>query len=264
MSDDLRLRQICLVAPALEPVVGDIAGILGLEVCHRDPAVAVYGLENALLPIGRSFLEVVAPTRRDTAARRFLERSAGHGGYMVIFDCSDPGGRARHAEEIGVRVANVIRYATYHGVQLHPRDCRAAMIEFNHTVGGSDLDGPYHPAGQNWLAAVRTSQAVRLLEAEIESPAPAELAGHWSAITQLPASQAGDEARLVTRNGAVRFVRVAEGRPECLGGLRIAARDVEAALAEASRRGYKVEHSAFHLGGVYFRLQPVNSPDSSG
>src|SRR5205823_1454427 len=108
---------ICLVAPLLEPVVSDVAAILGLEVCHRDPAVAAYGLENALLPIGTSFLEVVAPTRQGTAAGRFLERSAGHGGYMAIFDCADPEARGRHAERMGVRVANVIRHETYHGVQ---------------------------------------------------------------------------------------------------------------------------------------------------
>ena len=48
---------------------------------------------------------------------------------------------------IGVRTANVITHAPYHGVQLHPRDCRAAFIEFNHTAGSDDILGPYPPAG---------------------------------------------------------------------------------------------------------------------
>ena len=30
MAGFMRLRQICLVAPAIEPVVGDIAAIMGL------------------------------------------------------------------------------------------------------------------------------------------------------------------------------------------------------------------------------------------
>ena len=35
----LRMRQICLVARSLAPVVEEIRSVLGLEVCHRDPGV---------------------------------------------------------------------------------------------------------------------------------------------------------------------------------------------------------------------------------
>jgi hypothetical protein len=67
MADYLRLRQICLVARELGPVIADIRAILGLEICYRDSGVAKYGLANALLPIGTSFLEVVAPVEPNTA-----------------------------------------------------------------------------------------------------------------------------------------------------------------------------------------------------
>ena len=40
MAPYVRLRQICLVAPHLEPVISDIAGILGLSICYRDGNVA--------------------------------------------------------------------------------------------------------------------------------------------------------------------------------------------------------------------------------
>ena len=85
-----RLRQICLVAPHLEPVVSDLAAIMGLEICYRDPHVAKYGLENALLPVDSILLEVVAPITAGTAAERFIEKSGGRGGYMAIFCCDDP------------------------------------------------------------------------------------------------------------------------------------------------------------------------------
>jgi hypothetical protein len=123
MAGYMRLRQICLVAPHLEPVVSDIAAIMGLNVCYRDGNVAKYGLENALLPVDTILLEVVAPTRPGTAAGRFLDKTGGRGGYMAIFCCDDPDQRARHAKELGVRIANVIDHAPYRGVQLHPRDC---------------------------------------------------------------------------------------------------------------------------------------------
>ncbi|HAO43782.1 MAG TPA: hypothetical protein DCR53_25045, partial [Afipia sp.] len=77
MTDVTRLRQICLVAPHLEPVVGDIAAIMGLTVCYRDPNVARYGLENALLPVGTTLLEVVAPFQGGTAAGRFIDKTGG-------------------------------------------------------------------------------------------------------------------------------------------------------------------------------------------
>ena len=42
----------------------------------------------------------------------------------------------------------------YTGVQLHPRDCRAAMIEFNRTDGGRlKIQSFYAPAGPDWLPA---------------------------------------------------------------------------------------------------------------
>ena len=76
----MRLRQICLVAPRLEPVIGDIAGIMGLNVCYRDGNVAKYGLENALLPVDTILLEVVAPFQPGTAAGRVLDKTGGRGG----------------------------------------------------------------------------------------------------------------------------------------------------------------------------------------
>src|ERR1044072_684475 len=51
MAAYLRLRQICLVAPHLEPAISDISAIMGLDVCYRDGNVAKYGLQNALLPV---------------------------------------------------------------------------------------------------------------------------------------------------------------------------------------------------------------------
>src|SRR5215218_8177474 len=104
--DYLRLRQVCVVAPELEPAVDAVRHVFGLEVCHRDPGVAKYGLENALFVFGDAFLEIVAPTREQTAAGRFLERSGGRGGYMAIFDCSDPLRRRERAQAMGVRVAH--------------------------------------------------------------------------------------------------------------------------------------------------------------
>src|SRR5471032_2787328 len=182
MAGYLRLRQICLVAPAIKLVVGDIAVIMGLRVCYRDGNVAKYGLENALLPVDTILLEVVAPTQAGTAAGRFLDKAGGRGGYMAIFCCDDPDERARHAKAMGVRVANVIDHAPYHGVQLHPRDCRAAFNEFTHTDGSDDILGAYPPAGPDWQKSISGDVTQALTSVELESPEREALAAHWGKI----------------------------------------------------------------------------------
>lgn len=193
MDGYLRLRQICLVAPALRPAEEGIAAVLGVAACFRDPGVGRFGLENALFPLGTGVLEVVAPVREGTAAGRFLERSGGRGGYMVILDCDDPERRRAHAEALGLRIAHEYRHEGYLGVQLHPRDARAAMIEFNRTAGGEALDGPYHPAGPDWPSIVRRGgRGPRLLAVEVEGPDPAGLAAHWARIMEVPVASAAD------------------------------------------------------------------------
>src|SRR6201987_1485561 len=189
----MRLRQICLVAPHLEPVISDIAAIMGLDVCYRDGNVEKYGLVNALLPVDTILLEVVAPFREGTAAGRFLDKTAGRGGL---------------ANEMGVRTANVITHAPYRGVQLHPRDCRAAFIEFNHTEGSDDILGPYPPAGPDWQSFIRKDVTQALTTVEMRSPDPQGLATHWGRIIDVPVLSANDgtsELRLPNCN--FRFVQ---------------------------------------------------------
>jgi hypothetical protein len=247
MMGDVRLRQVCLVAPHLEPVVGDIAAIMGLAVCYRDPNVAHYGLENALLPVDAILLEVVAPLRDGTAAGRFIERSGGRGGYMAIFSCDDPRERQANAEAIGVRAAHVIDRPPYLGVQLHPRDCRAAFIEFNHTAESDNVRGPYPPAGSDWHKAIRADVTTALTEVVLASPDPTGLAAHWGRILGVPAVG----ARIALPNAAIRVVA---GEQEMMSALTFRARDPAAVLAAAEVRGYPATARAFRIGGVDFEI----------
>lgn len=252
MAGYLRLRQICLVAPHLAPVISDISAIMGLNVCYRDGNVAKYGLENALLPVDTILLEVVAPFQPGTAAGRFLDKTGGRGGYMAIFCCDDPDARGRHANGIGVRTANVITHAPYHGVQLHPRDCRAAFIELNHTEGSDDVLGPYPPAGPDWQKSIRKDVTLALTEVTMESPDPQGLAEHWGRILQLPVGKsASGETELKLPNASFRFVN---GASDLMSGLTFRVADVAKVRDAARAKGCKVEGDAFDLCGVTFKL----------
>ncbi len=254
MAPYLRFRQVCLVAPALEPVATDLSFILGLDICFRDPAVGKYGLENALWPIGDMFIEIVAPTKPDTAAGRFLARSKGHGGYMAIFDCDDPRTRGTHCESIGVTKIVDHDHGAYTGVQLHPRDCRAAMIEFNHTQGGDADPVHYAPAGPDWARYRRKDQTRRIRAIDVETPAPLELAAHWGKIVQRRVeAQADGTPTLQFAEADIRFVQAAPGAPECIGALTVDCADPDGVLRRAASRGYVPFAGAFHIAGVHVR-----------
>ena len=110
---DLRLRQICLVAHELAPVVDQLTHIFSLEVCYVDPGVGVFGLENSLLTVGNQFLEVVVPTEAGTAAGRYLERRDGDGGYMVITQCGDRDARDGRIAALDVPIAHEMDYGDF-------------------------------------------------------------------------------------------------------------------------------------------------------
>ena len=210
----LRLRQVCLVAANLEREAARIGSLFDLEVCYRDPNVAKYGLENVLFPVGTTFLEIVSPTRAATTAGRFLERHGGRHGYMVILDCDDPERYRRRAEALGVRVANLIRHHAYFGVQLHPKDTGAAMLEFNSTVDGANPLGPYAPAGPNWQRAIRTERVRSIAGIEIEAPDPDGISARWASILERPVQDAGEGRRRISLDaGTIDFVP-SSGREE--------------------------------------------------
>lgn len=247
MAPYMRLRQICLVAPQLAPAISDIAEIMGLSVCYRDGNVAKYGLENALLPVDTVLLEVVAPFKDGTTAGRFIEKTGGRGGYMAIFCCDNPDEYGRRANAMGVRTANVIDHAPYHGVQLHPRDCRAAFIEFNHTEGSDDILGAYPPAGPDWQKSIRKDVTQALVAVEMQSPDPQGLAAHWGKIVGV----AADGSELKLPNATFRFVK---GAGEIMSALEFRVTDPASVLHAAKARGLAVAGNEFLLGGVTFRV----------
>jgi hypothetical protein len=208
----LRLRQVCLVAADLDLAAAQMEKALGVVECHRDANVAKYGLENVLYPVGSSFVEIVSPTRPGTAAGRFLERHGGRHGYMVILDCDDPERYRQRAESLGIRIANVIRHENYLGVQLHPKDTGAAMIEFNHTPGGEDPMGPYAPAGRDWQRAIR-KEGPSLIAVEIECADPDAFSARWGEILERPVRA----ATISLDAGEVRFLHGSEPEPVFTG-----------------------------------------------
>jgi catechol 2,3-dioxygenase-like lactoylglutathione lyase family enzyme len=252
---NLRMRQICLVARKLEPTAEVFRDVFGLEVCHRDPGVGKYGLENALFAIGNGFLEVVAPVRDGTTAGRFLDRRGGAGGYMVITQCTDLAPRRAHCEAVGVRVANEIRHPDYQELQLHPRDVGAAMLSFSRQEGGEAADGPWHPAASAATSA-RKSAVIRAMSgAELQGEDAEQLARRWSEVTRLPLGR--DERGhpvIVLDDAKLRFVTATDGRGEGLAGLDLECADPAKVLTRAKAHGLPTDHDMVVACGMRLHL----------
>jgi hypothetical protein len=151
-----------------------------------------------------------------------------------------------------VRTANVITHAPYHGVQLHPRDCRAAFIEFNHTDGSDDILGPYPPAGPEWQNFIRKDVTQALIGVEMQSPEPRDLAEHWGRIIGVAAANGGNgEAELKLPNCSFRFVK---GASEIMSALTFKVGNIAKVLEAAKTKGHAVSGNSFLLGGVTFHL----------
>lgn len=251
----LRLRQLCLVAYELEPVVDDLSAVFDIEVCHRDPEVGRFGLHNALLPVGTSFIEIVAPIEEGTTAGRYLERRKGDGGYMVILDSDDLDRWKKHVEAIGVRVAAELKLDAYHGLQLHPRDTGGALMEINWTRNAGPIEGPYHPAGPDWQAHVRTETARAITGAELQGEDPERLARRWGEVLQRPVERAGDGFQLAVDNARLRFVQARDGRGEGLGGIDVRVAAADRVRERARARGLRLVDQSVVIGGVRFNLE---------
>jgi glyoxalase-like protein len=252
---NLRMRQICLVARVLEPVVETFRDVFGLEVCHRDPGVGKYGLENALFPVGNGFLEVVAPVRDGTTAGRYLERRGGDGGYMVITQCADLAKRRARCEAVGVGVANEIRYPDYQELQLHPRDVGAAMLSFSCQEGGEAADGPWHPAASKGPPPAGSTVIRAMRGAELQSDDPERLARRWSEVMQLTPSRDDRSQPMITLDDArLRFVPATDGRGEGLAGLDLDCSDKARVLARARERGVTAAGDMVVCCGIRFYL----------
>lgn len=249
----LRLRQIALVAHDRDAVVDHLRRVLGLAIAFHDPAVATFGLHNAVLPAGHQFIEVVAPLQEGTAGGRYLERRHGDGGYMAIFQCTDHGPLEERLSRLGVRVAFGHDTEHYRIRQLHPRDTGGTFLEIDVQVGGETLEGPWEPAGPNWHDA-RTTHVLGIAAAEIQCDDPAALAARWGAILDREITADGDGFTTYVDNATLRFVPVRDGRGEGLGGIDVCLDDPVTALARAAAAGLPIDGDVVLLGGVRMRL----------
>jgi hypothetical protein len=244
-----------LVARELEPVVEDLRAVFGLEVSLRDPGVAEFGLHNAVMPVGDTFLEVVSPVREHTSAGRLLERRGGDGGYMVIFQSDDLERDRRRIDELGIRVVWEIALPDAATLHLHPRDVGAAIV----SLDAMNPPTSWRWAGPDWERSMRTGVVQRIAGVEVQGADPATLATRWSEVLLASAEWDGESeytTRLEEDGARVRFVPDRDGRGAGVAAVLLETTDPERALGAARDRGLPVAGDTVSIGGTGFQLVP--------
>jgi len=255
----LRLRQICLVAEDLAAREAEIAGVLGMTVCYRDPGVGKYGLENALFTAGGTFLEIVSPTKPDTAAGRYLQRRHGDGGYMFIVDCDGLERRRGAILGAGVRIVEDLvseePYATSEAIHLPPKDTGGCLLSIDRHSGGADMMGGYKWAGPDWQKHPVSRTVSRIVGATIQCERPDEAAERWADILDTRSVlRPGGSALIRLDEGFARFVAPEDDRGEGLVAVHLDCIDASAIRAAAEQAGV-LSGDDVRLCGVRFVLE---------
>lgn len=244
----LRIRQIVLVARNLEQTVAQLTSVLGLEVCYRDPGVAEFGFVNALMPIGDQFLEVVSPTRPDTAAGRHLERH-GDSGYMLLLQTDDfPRDRARF-DQLGVRTIWESKRPDIAAVHLHPKDIGGAIVSVDQPAIPEDW--PW--AGPDWRAC--SGDAQWIVSVTIGASEPTAMAGRWAKVLGTGVPEPDVEGSRIDVSGGKLLFQSAPA--DVLMEFVLAVSNKQTSLDTAQAQGLEVDGDVIRLCGTGFRLSPA-------
>lgn len=210
-----RIRQAVVVTTELEPVVARLRSFLGryVEVPEpfRDEGVGHFGLENAVLAVGDSFLEVLAPVEPDTAGGRHLQRRGGDSGYMVMLQVADMAATRERLAALGVRVVWDTERPDAVDVHLHPLDVPGALVAVD-TMNPTDSWRWGGPAFAG-VDVPQSGSGLSSLTVAVKDPAAA--AARWAAVAD--ASVADDAVILDGGRQRIDFVAASDTRNGLVG-----------------------------------------------
>ena len=102
----------------------------GVEPLHRE-VVEAQGVEEAMLPVGGSFVQLLAPLSSDTTVGRFIERN-GEGMHHVAFAVADIDAALEHLAAEGARLIDPVARRGSRNSRIafvHPKDLTGTLIE---------------------------------------------------------------------------------------------------------------------------------------
>jgi methylmalonyl-CoA/ethylmalonyl-CoA epimerase len=83
----LKIEHVAIAVDDLEAAVSHYSDVWGLEVSHRE-RVADQGVEEVMIRLGDTYLQLLGATGPDTTVGRFLERR-GEGLHHIAYEVDD-------------------------------------------------------------------------------------------------------------------------------------------------------------------------------
>ncbi|MEA2451788.1 MAG: methylmalonyl-CoA/ethylmalonyl-CoA epimerase [Actinomycetota bacterium] len=122
-----KIEHVALAVEDLDKAVQHYADVWGLEVSHRE-RVEDQGVEEAMLPLGESFLQLLGPTSPDTTVGRFIA-TRGEGLHHIAYEVDDLEGALAELKAKGVRLID----------EAPRKGGRGHMVAFVHPKGNHGL-----------------------------------------------------------------------------------------------------------------------------
>ncbi|MGZ5988511.1 MAG: VOC family protein [Rhizomicrobium sp.] len=247
----MRLRQIALVAEDMNPVVQALHEVFGVKIAYRDPGVGVFGLVNAVMPVGGDFLEVVQPVTGDASAGRYLKRRGGDAGYMLIFQAPNALEHRKRLQAAGIRLIAEHQTPQYTFTHFHPGDFNGVLTSIDTEGDGSSWQEPmgkWPPAGRDWKEHLSSPDTLGIVGATVQARDPEAAATRWSELLQAKR----DGAVLHFDGAKVKFIAPIDADGTGVVGVDVAVKDPSAVLPRAKEHSVPIKGGSVWIGGTAF------------
>lgn len=126
----LNLDHVAIAVEDLDAAVEGYRSRYGVMPLYRD-VVESQGVEEAMLPVGGSFIQLLRPLGSDTPVGKFLDHN-GEGLHHVAYAVADIEAALAHLEEEGARLIDREPRKGGRGARIafvHPKDLAGTLIE---------------------------------------------------------------------------------------------------------------------------------------
>jgi methylmalonyl-CoA/ethylmalonyl-CoA epimerase len=126
----LAVDHVAIAVRDLEAATRWYEDVLGAEVEHRE-TVESDGVEEVLLAVGESYVQLLHPSRPDSTVAAFLERR-GEGLHHVAYRVSDCAAALGAAVQAGARAIDAAPRPGSRGTTvafLHPKEALGTLVE---------------------------------------------------------------------------------------------------------------------------------------
>ena len=241
------IRQIVMVSSLRDPIVSDLNKLFGLEVAFNDPGVGHFGLENAVMPLGTDFLEVVSPIEENTTAERYLHKRGGDGGYMVIIQVDDFDRSKSLVNDYKIGIVWDTDLPEAKAIHLHPKQMGGAIV----SLDWMNPKESWKWAGPEWNNHI-TDDIKGIDGIEIQASNPEEMFNRWKDI--LDVSNINEsEKKIYLDNTWIGFIDEDDRGPG-ISAFSLIANNKELLMNKAKEYGFLQEDNIV-VGGVKFYLK---------